>query len=161
MTNVTRIPTAPHKPQKQREPDYSAAGFGRRLNDGLDALDVPERERPAKVAEAAGVTIRTARRYLRGESQPRGAFAQIELADALGIAREWLVFDRAGFKTKAEIEDAGRFIRAYQANPPWRQRLIERTVARMANKSPRVERLMALVQKGQLSDDDFLRLAGR
>ena len=62
---------------------------------------------------------------------------------------------------EAEAEEAHRFIRAYQANPPWRQRLIERTAARMANKSPRVERLMALVQKGQLSDDDFLRLAGR
>jgi len=160
-TNVTRIPTPPHKPQEQRQPDFSATGFGRRLNAGLDALNVPESERPAKVAETAGVTIRTARRYLNGESQPRGVFTRTDLADALGIAREWLVFDRAGFKTKAESEDAGRFIRAYQANPPWRQRLIERTVARMANKSPRVERLMALVQKGQLSDDDFLRLAGR
>ena len=149
------------KPVEQRRPDLTGAAFGRRLNAGLDALDVAEAERPAKVSEAAGVTIRTARRYLSGTSQPRSALHQAELADALGIARAWLLFGQHGPKTTAEAEQAQRFIEAYQGSPPWRQRLIQRTVTRMANQSPRVERLRRMHEAGQIGADQFLELAGK
>ena len=161
MNNVTTLPGASDQPIKQHQPDFSAAGFGRRPTAGLDALKVPESERATKVAEAAGVTIRTARRYLKGTSQPRGVFSQMTLADALGLMPMWLVFEEDCPKTKAEDEELRRFVEAYRKNPPWRKRLIDRTLTRMANKSPRVERLMDLRDKGQLSADDFLRLAGR
>ena len=158
--NITRLPGAADKPVKQEEPDFSAAGFGRRLNAALDCLGMPASERPAKVAEAGEVTIRTARRYLNGTSQPRGSFLQKWLADSLGICSGWLIFG-TGLKTVEESEQFKQFLKAYQKNPEWRQELIARTLTKMANKSPRVERLMDLRDKGQLSADEFLRLAGR
>ena len=161
MSNITTLPGTPENPIQQEQTDFSPAGFGRRLVAGLDALDIPEGERAARVAEAAGVTIRTARRYLKGTSQPRGVYSQMTLADALGLMPMWLVFEEGGPKTKAEHDEARQFIESLKKNPPWRQRLIERTLTRMANKSPRVERLLTLKEQGQLSPDDFLRLAGR
>lgn len=162
--NVTALPGKPANPIRQDQPDFSPAGFGRRLVAGLDALEIPESDRAAKVAEAAGVTIRTARRYLKGASQPRGIFRQKLLAEGLGLNCSWLIFGRMPF-TEAEYqarrEDERQFIEAFRKNPPWRQRLIERTLARMANGSRRVERLMDMQESGQLSPDDFLRLAGR
>jgi len=155
------IATSEDKPVEQGRPDLTAAGFGRRLNAGLAALDVAEAKRPAKVSEAAGVTIRTARRYLNGASQPRSALKQAAIADALGIERAWLVFDQRGPKTTAEAKQAQRFIEAFQANPPWRQRLIQRALTRMANQSPRVERLRRMHEAGQIGADQFLELAGK
>lgn len=161
MSNVTPLPGTPERPIRQQGADFTPAGFGRRLVAGLDALDIPENERATKVAEAGDVTIRTARRYLKGTSQPRGVFSQMTLADALGLMPMWLVFEEGGPKTKAEHDEARQFIERLKENPPWRQRLIERTLTRMANKSPRVEGLLTLHEQGQLSADDFLRLAGR
>ena len=160
QVKITQLPGAADKPVKQEEPDFSAAGFGRRLNAALDCLGMPASERPAKVAEAGGVTVRTARRYLNGASQPRGSVTQMCMADCLGICSGWLMFG-AGFKTPKEAEQCEQFLEAYRKNPVWRQRLIERTLTKMANKSPRVARLMDLQEKGQLSADEFLRLAGR
>ena len=158
--NVTTLPGASDQPVRQQRPDFTPAGFGRRLIAGLDELQVPEVERAAVVAKAGGVTIRTARRYLKGTSQPRGTFDQKLLAEGLGLNCSWLIFEHLPI-TAADVKDEREFLESVKSNPPWRQRLMKRTLTRMVNKSPRVQRLLDLHESGQLSADDFLRLAGR
>ena len=158
--NVTELPGAFDQPVRQQRPDFTPASFGCRLRAALDELHMPEAERAATVAKAGGVTIRTARRWLKGHSQPRGTANQLAVAEALEIRPGWLLFGY-GCKTEADHKRLCEFLEAYRKNPPWRQRLIERTLTRMANKSPRVERLQTLKEQGKLSPDEFLRLAGR
>lgn len=158
--NVTRLPTAAAEPVDRHRPDFTAVGFAARLVAGLDALGVEPADRPALVADAAGVTVRTARRYLAGKSKPRDIFDQMMIADQLGLCRSWLLFEHEP-KTLAEQERERQFLEAYRANPAWRQKLIDRTLTRMVNGSPLVRRLMDLQDQGQLSADDFLRLAGK
>lgn len=161
---VIELDSAGREPVRQARPDFSATAFARRLRAGLDALQIAESERPAVVAEAGHVTIRTARRWLAGKQRPRSAVEQFGLADRLGLSGSWLAFERGPIleaEAEAEREQARRFLEAYRSNPAGRQRLIRRTLARMANESPRVARLAELHDRGQIAADLFLALAGK
>ena len=134
---------------------HKYSDFGERFRKTLSKQGINERAvQERKVMEATGVTIRTARRYLSGESCPRTIDQFDKLSEGVGVTCSWL-WSGEGLMTQEEME---ALIKIFQMSPADRAKLW-RFMMKMKNGSPRTERLMKLFDSGQLSARDLLDLA--
>lgn len=138
-------------------PEYhELSTFHGRLSWALHSFGVLERTaQAAHVACAAGVSVRTARRYLAGQTRPRLDRAGA-IADSVGAFVGWLVCGGNAPRTKQELE----FLQKVRLmSDPDREKL-RRMMFRHKNGSQKVQRLFRLFKQGQIGCRALLDHAG-
>lgn len=129
--------------------------FRERLLWALEYANITRPEaQPIHVANAARVSLRTAKRYLAGETSPNLERAGA-LAAGLGVFVGWLWCGGDGPRTERELAFRQNAARMSHAD---RDKLC-RVMFLYQNGSKRVRRLAALMDVGQISPRTFLDIA--
>lgn len=127
--------------QSTDKPDYTAQGFGQRLQYvcELDGL------LPGQLATLCEVTERTAKRWLRGQSKPRWPDRALEMGMRLNVSVAWL------FMGIELAPKRFRLIQLYESLNTWEQRQFQRLNLRLLNNCPKAGRLLKMAAAGQIS----------
>ena len=134
-------------------------GFAKRLEWALCRLAINQPDEQARmVASSAGVTLRTAKKYLTGESRPNLLDHRYDgLANALGVFVGWLIYGGDDIpRTQEEIS----FMQRIQMMTDEERSKLRRVIFLWRNGSKRVRNLWGLTESGYISPATFLDLAG-
>lgn len=123
------------------------AGFAERLQEALAAAGIAEEAAKVRaVAQAGTVSASTARRYLAGKSRPRHFDGLQALADGLNVDSEWLY----------NGSERQQWATLFERLTPWQRNRFRRLCIRLRNDDAKAERLVGMVNAGQLPLDAML-----
>lgn len=137
-----------------RNENLNALAFARRLHKILDLDDIATADRPATIADAAGVSQATARRWLAGKCLPRSHTPISNLCEALTIHVDWI--------SKGEGPEPTLWRRFqpvldfYRNADDWTRERWQRMLIRLRNKDAKVYRLHDRFMRGEITQRQFL-----